>query len=171
VVLLGNPLPIDTEKFKKLPQASQEAKNIEEVLRGANVQVNPEHYFFEARTPKATTSRVKQSLQGASWAHFACHGDLETNSLILAKSTENDIAFSDAGNNPSSNLSMNEIQGIDAVEGLKGSKTLKGVQLSRGATVVLSACNTGRGDFKADGVVGLERAFLMANAAATVMSL
>jgi len=171
VVLLGNPLPIDTEKFKKLPQASQEVQNIEEVLSGANVQVNPEHYFFEACTPKATKSRVKQSLQGASWAHFACHGDLETDSLILAISTENDVAFSDAEDNLSSNLSMNEIQGIDAVEGLKGSKTLKGVQLSRGATVVLSACNTGRGDIKAEGVLGLARGFLMANAAATVMSL
>ena len=170
IVLIGNPLPIP-EHFRTLPQAAEEAKKIEEVLNGANMEVNQKHYFLGARNPKATKSRVKQSLQGASWAHFACHGDLETDSLVLAIPSANDVVFSNTEDNLISNLSMNEIQGIDAMEGLKNGQIAKGVKLSRGATVVLSACNSGRGEIKAEGVVGLARGFLMANAAATVMSL
>jgi len=36
--------------------------------------------------------------------------------------------------------------------------------LTAGATVVLSACNTGRGQILAEGVVGISRAFLAAKA-------
>jgi CHAT domain-containing protein len=40
-----------------------------------------------------------------------------------------------------------------------------------GSTVVLSACNSGRGGIRAEGVMGLSRGFLFAGAAATVVSL
>jgi CHAT domain-containing protein/tetratricopeptide (TPR) repeat protein len=61
-----------------------------------------------------------------------------------------------------SDLSMHEVQGSEGAQG---------VRLAQGATVVLSACNTGRGEIKAEGVVGLARGFLLANASATVVSL
>ena len=59
-------------------------------------------------------------------------------------------------------LSMLEVQGSEGAQG---------VRLAPGATVVLSACNTGRGEIKAEGVVGLARGFLLANASAAVVSL
>ena len=40
-----------------------------------------------------------------------------------------------------------------------------------GSTVVLSACNLGREEIRAEGVVGLDRGFFFAVAAATVVSL
>jgi CHAT domain-containing protein/tetratricopeptide (TPR) repeat protein len=61
-----------------------------------------------------------------------------------------------------SDLLMNEVQ---------GSEQEKGVKMAPGATVVLSACNTGRGEIKAEGVVGIARGFLLANASAAVVSL
>jgi CHAT domain-containing protein len=73
----------------------------------------------------------------ARWAHLACHADLDTNSLILAVAP----GSADA---EASELSMHEVQ---------GSEQDQGVRLAQGATVVLSACNTGRGDIKAEGVV------------------
>ena len=45
------------------------------------------------------------------------------------------------------------------------------VKLASGATVVLSACNTGRGQIKAEGVMGLTRGLFIAGAASTVVSL
>ena len=45
------------------------------------------------------------------------------------------------------------------------------LRLGAGSTVVLSACNSGRGEIRAEGVVGLSRGFLFAGAAATVVSL
>ena len=45
------------------------------------------------------------------------------------------------------------------------------MEMGVGSTVVLSACNTGRGEIKAEGVLGLARGFLSAGAAATVVSL
>lgn len=61
-----------------------------------------------------------------------------------------------------SDLSMQEIQGRQGVAG---------IQLCNRATVVLNACNTGRGDIRAEGVVGLARGFLFTNALATVVFL
>jgi CHAT domain-containing protein len=58
------------------------------------------------------------------------------------------------------------VQGSDEAADKRG-----GVRLGEGATVVLSACNTGRGNILAEGVVGLARGFLLAGAAATVVSL
>ena len=54
---------------------------------------------------------------------------------------------------------------------MQGSEDKAGVQLGTGSTVVLSACNKGRGEIKAEGVVGLARSFLLAGAAAVVVSL
>jgi hypothetical protein len=54
-------------------------------------------------------------------------------------------------------LSMDDVQGS--------------VCMGVGSTVVLSACNSGRGGIRAEGVMGLSRGFLFAGAAATVVSL
>lgn len=156
VVVVGNPLPIQNV-FKSLPCAEQEAIKVQNVLGGANVAVLPENIFLSKH---ATKTRVKLALKGAHWLHFAGHCDMTTDSLVLAipsDGSQEDIK------NP--NLSMHELQDRENAEG---------VQLSIGATVVLSACDTGRargGKIKAEGVVGLARNFQLANAAATVVTL
>ena len=45
------------------------------------------------------------------------------------------------------------------------------VRMGPGSTAVLGACNTGRGEIRAEGVIGLVRAFLFACVAAIVVSL
>jgi CHAT domain-containing protein len=59
---------------------------------------------------------------------------------------------------------MREVQGSEQEQ-------VQGVKMAPGATVVLSACNTGRGEIKAEGVVGIARDFLLVNASAAVVSL
>jgi CHAT domain-containing protein len=151
VVLVGNPLPT---RLGPLCFAENEVKDIEKTLKMAHLEVLEEHYFRSNQTPPATKTNVKRSLEGATWVHVACHADLETDALVLADPSN--------GTDQDSDLTMHEVQ---------GSEGAKGVRLAQGATVVLSACNTGRGEIKAEGVVGLARGFMLANASATVVSL
>ena len=46
--------------------------------------VDRQHFFKADRNPKASKENVKHALQGAEWAHVASHGDLDTDSLVLA---------------------------------------------------------------------------------------
>jgi CHAT domain-containing protein/tetratricopeptide (TPR) repeat protein len=159
IVLVGNPLPIRSG-FRSLPCAQQEAQGVHDILKKANVLVKSEHFFMSDSYPKATKANVKTSLKGAGWAHLACHGDIDTNSLVLA------VPDSGDPDRAQPDLSMLEVQGSD-----EAADKRERVRLAEGATVVLSACNTGRGEIKAEGVVGLARGFLAAGAAAAVVSL
>lgn len=143
VLVVGNPWP---NRVGPLKGAEEEANKVVLTLTEKEMKVRL------LATADATKARVTSALQGARWAHFACHGDIDSDSLVLAiPAGTKDTA------DASLDLSMKEVQ--------------KGVKLGHGATVVLSACNTGRGDIKAEGVVGLSRGFLLAGAAATLVSL
>jgi CHAT domain-containing protein len=157
VVLVGNPLPIP-QRFRSLKFADKEIDSIYKILNRAGLEVLPKHHFRENLNPPATKANVKNSLEGAAWAHMALHGDLETDSLVLA------IPRGSADQDKDSGLSMREVQGSEQEQ-------VQGLRMAPGATVVLSACNTGRGEIKAEGVVGIARGFLLANASATVVSL
>ncbi len=151
VVLVGNPLPT---RLDPLCFAENEVQDIKKTLKTANLEVLQEHYFHSDRNPPATKTNVKRSLEGAAWVHVACHADLETDALVLALPADKADQDSD--------LTMREVQGSEGAQG---------VLLAQGATVVLSACNTARGEIMGEGVVGLARGFLFANASATVASL
>jgi hypothetical protein len=146
----------------------------------------------------ADKAAVLDKIQGAEWAHFACHGDMDAKSLVLmseplaacpqdhelqsltsSSSWMCDVCKKDMTENPRlrcdacdydmcavcvrrqrarrADLSMKEVQ--------------RRVRMRAGSTVVLSACNTGRGKITAEGVIGLARAFLFACVAAIVVSL
>ena len=159
VVLVGNPLPIQT-RFRPLPFAEQEAQGVHDILNRAGVEVNQKHFFRSDLNPKATKANVKKSLQGAGWVHFACHADIDTDSLVLA------VPDSSDPDHAHPNLPMLEVQGSD-----EAADKSEGVRLGYGATAFMSACNTAKGKIKAEGVVGMSRGFQMAGAAATVVSL
>ncbi|KAK3739528.1 hypothetical protein QZH41_016202 [Actinostola sp. cb2023] len=99
---------------------------------------------------QATKEAIKQNLrEGVAIIHFAAHGTTN-GEIFLTKSTTGSLP--------------NEQDYI---------LTMKDVQESgvRPQLVVLSCCHSGRGDVKAEGVVGMSRAFLAAGARAVVASL
>jgi CHAT domain-containing protein len=74
-LVVGNPSP---NLIGDLPQAEEEAKIVADILNSAQMEVR------SLNKQVAIKSKVKESLQGASWAHMALHGDLDTDSLVLA---------------------------------------------------------------------------------------
>ena len=100
---------------------------------------------------KATKEAVLSKLQhGVSVIHFAAHGSARNGEILLAPLSRSTI--------PEENdfiLTMKEAQD-------------SGV---RAQLVVLSCCHSGRGEIKAEGVVGMTRAFLAAGARAVVAAL
>ena len=132
-------------------------------------------YFKPALGGTRTTSEGAQDGAAsrpsprARWLHLACHADLVLNALLLARKKPQrafckhcGFAFRipEAAQDSTSevwDLSMGEVFAM--------------VRLAPSATVILSACNSGRGTIMSEGVVGLSRSFLAAGAGAVVSSL
>jgi CHAT domain-containing protein len=145
-VVVGNPWP---NSSGRLEYAEREAQSVARMLREKRFQVDL-HVTIDA-----TKRRVGHNLKGVGWAHFSCHADKDTQSLLLATPHVRRMGADEWAR--MKNLSMKDVE--------------TEVKMGVGSTAVLSACNTGRGEIKAEGVVGLARGFLSAGAAATVVSL
>ena len=94
---------------------------------------------------QATKNEVLRQLGSVALVHFAAHGRMESGEIALApKNGEMDFI-----------LTM---------------KDVKRVQM-RARLVVLSCCHSAQGEIKAEGVVGIARAFLAAGARSVLVSL
>ena len=101
---------------------------------------------------QATKQAVLERLNSASLIHFAAHGDSDTGEIALA------------ANHPTAKRLPQEEHYL-----LKMSDISK-VQL-RAKLVVLSCCHSGRGRIRAEGVVGIARAFLGSGARSVLVAL
>ncbi len=129
-----------------LPGAEQEAKTIAELLNTRAILRDD-----------ASETTIRQKLSSARLIHLATHGLLDNfqdgdipGALALAPSTSDPEQANGDGL-----LTASEI-----------------MQLSLQADlVVLSACDTGRGDITGDGVIGLSRALIAAGTPSAIVSL
>ena len=94
---------------------------------------------------QATKDKVLRELGSVALVHIAAHGSMETGEIALAPKS-GDVDFI---------LTM---------------KDAKSVQM-RARLVVLSCCHSAQGEIKAEGVVGIARAFLGAGARSVLVSL
>jgi CHAT domain-containing protein len=145
-LVVGNPWP---NSAGRLEYAEREAQTVARLLCEERFQVRL-HV-----TVGATKVSVSEDLKGVGWAHFSCHADKDTQSLLLATPHVSRMGADEWALRK--HLSMKDVE--------------TQVEMRVGSTVVLSACNTGRGEIKAEGVLGLARGFLSAGAAAAVVSL
>ena len=100
----------------------------------------------------ATKDEVLKRLPSVALVHIAAHGRMETGEIALAPNTTR-----------ASKTPVEE-------DFLLTMKDVLSVQL-RARLVVLSCCHSGRGEIKAEGVVGIARAFLGAGARSVLVSL
>ena len=100
---------------------------------------------------KATKQAVLHKIRSASLIHIAAHGDAERGDIALAP----DKHIKDKPKKEDFVLTMSDISKVRL----------------RAKLVVLSCCHSGRGQIKAEGVVGIARAFLGSGARSVLVSL
>ena len=100
---------------------------------------------------QATKQVVLEAMHSASLIHFAAHGDAERGEIVLAPERPVNSTLQQDG----FLLTMSEVSKV---------------QLSA-KLVVLSCCHSGQGQIKAEGVVGIARAFLGSGARSVLVAL
>ena len=128
-------------ELSRLPSAKEEAEMIGRLI-GANPLLRKE----------ATKEAVLQTIHSVSLIHFAAHGDAERGEIALA---------------PQSSIKPGTATEKDY---LLTMADISRVQL-RAKLVVLSCCHSARGHVKAEGVVGIARAFLGSGARSVLVAL
>ena len=139
-------------KLQQLPGARKEAKMVEQRL-GIAALIGKQ----------ATKDQVLKRLSSVAFVHIAAHGDMATGEIALAPNT----AKSSSTPN-SAQRSHFRVKDDDDV--LLTMKDVLDVKM-RAKLVVLSCCHSARGEVKAEGVVGIARAFLGAGARSVLVSL
>ncbi len=76
-LVVGSQLPT---RSVSLPEAEVEAKFVAELLNGVGFEVHA--LMWQA----ATKTDVQNKIEGAKWAHLACHGAFDEKSLMLTES-------------------------------------------------------------------------------------
>ena len=130
------------DQLEQLPFARQEAQMIGQILNAAPL------------TGKlATKCEVLKQISSVAVVHIAAHGRMETGEIALSP-------------NPESRKSQTPAE----EDYMLTMKDVMSVKL-RAKLVVLSCCHSGRGEIKAEGLVGIARAFIGAGARSVLVSL
>ena len=145
-VVVGDPDVSDVinshgEQLQELPFARKEAQMIGQILNVAPL------------TGKlATKCEVLKQISSVSVVHIAAHGRMETGEIALSP---NPGRKSQTPAEEDYMLTMADVMSVKL----------------RAKLVVLSCCHSGRGEIKAEGVVGIARAFMGAGARSVLVSL
>lgn len=157
---------IISTKWVELPKTIVEVDSISKILSRMGI-ANKKITEFNG------TEESFKSLSGKNVGilHLATHGFfLDHNNTISKRSSSNEVdILESSGLILSGANNKNLPQNID--DGIITSKEISEIDLSKNDMVILSACNTGLGVIKSDGVWGLQRAFKKAGSQTLVMSL
>jgi CHAT domain-containing protein len=135
----------EPEPLDPLPGAEAEALVIADLL-GTEPLIGAE----------ATEENITQQMENASLIHLATHGLLDELE-VLGFRTPGALALTPTGN-------------TRATDGWLTSEEILDLNLSA-QLVVLSACNTGRGEITGDGIIGLSRSLIAAGTPSVLVSL
>ena len=146
-LLVGDPLvaEVTDRRGKKLLQQLKFAKQEVEMI-GDILKVKP------LTGEKATKREVLKGLSSVALVHIAAHGRMESGEIALTPDPKR------ASRIPTKEDYILTIADVMNVK-------------MRAKLVVLSCCHSGRGEIKAEGVVGIARAFMGAGARSVLVSL
>ncbi len=168
--LLGFPT-YGSNDIVPLPGTQKEIQQVKSTLSSGRYQVQ------DVMQQNASETTIKQ-IQSPKLVHIATHGyfmeDVESTGQIFGVQVEyaknnpllrSGLMLAGASNDYEASFSENDNGILTAYEAMN-------LDLNQTDLVVLSACETGKGDVKSgEGVYGLQRAFMMAGADKMIMSL
>ena len=161
LLIVGNPtmpiVGIPPAQLPPLPGTEKEALAIAKLFNTTPLTGN-----------QATKSTVLQKISSARVIHFATHGLLDGKDF--GERTPGAIALAPDTPVSSSPLTKGGKRGVDVNEGLLKTTEIIDIKLNADL-VVLSACDTGRGQITGDGVIGLSRSLITAGASSVIVSL
>ncbi|XP_078361417.1 tetratricopeptide repeat protein 28-like [Oculina patagonica] len=128
-------------KLAQLPYAREEVRMIGEILNSASLTGK-----------EATKDEVLKRISSVALVHIAAHGEAGSGEIVLAPNPTRKNQF------PIKDDYILKISDVQAIQ-------------LRARLVVLSCCHSGEGEVKAEGVVGIARAFLGAGARSVLVSL
>ena len=186
-MLMGNPQYYENEDNKnlalknasrglesfvpQLPGTEAEVKTITEMLKGRGWYI--ESYLGS----KATEEQIKRS-QNYTLVHIATHGFFEDQTK---KEEKADLIFEEDDNpldragllaEGGGDVLVNATKNYNIQDGVLTAHEAMSLNFDQTELIVLSACETGRGEIQqGEGVFGLQRSFLVAGADAIIMSL
>ncbi|XP_078343020.1 uncharacterized protein LOC144628777 [Oculina patagonica] len=145
-LLVGDPCVkelsnVDGKKLNQLPSAIKEVEMIGRIINCAPLTGK-----------EATKNKVLERISSVALVHIAAHGRMETGEIVLAPNLVPESA---------------QVQEEDYLLTMEDVLKIK----LRARLVVLSCCHSARGKIKAEGVVGIARAFLGAGARSVLVSL
>jgi len=186
VVLFGNPVfysdlpPKDVHRYNdrpipQLPGTEQEVRKLRDLARNSGIPDTRLYMNEDASEP------VVKAVKSPKILHFATHGfffpDDEGSALDGLQQDalphrnpllRSGLLFREAGDL----MEGGNVLGLNKKDGVLTAYEAMGLHLDGTDLVVLSACETGRGDHKVgEGVYGLQRALTIAGAETIIMSL
>lgn len=147
----------------KLPNSFKEVCDIAQLLR--NNGIHPKVITGASATEKSFTSRTGKK---DYILHISTHGFFHDSGSFTNPMQNSGLLFANSQKYWMSDILASSINDADGI--LRADEIAK-LDLNGCRLVVLSACQTGLGEYNSEGVYGLQRAFKLAGAQSVLMSL
>ena len=156
-----------------LPHTVTEAENISSILKKNGIQTNL------LTADKCSESNIRNNIPHYSILHFATHGYWwsSTDAALmpqlkwLDKTTNNPLERSGLLFNNANSTMQDSVSISQQNDGILSAHEISHINLSKAQLVVLSACNTARGNITYQGVEGLQSAILKSGAKSVMLTL
>lgn len=147
----------------KLPNSFKEVSDIAQLLR--NNGIHPKVITGASATEKSFTSRTGKK---DYILHVSTHGFFHDSGTFTNPMQNSGLLFA---NSQKYWMSDSFASSINDADGILRADEIANLDLNGCRLVVLSACQTGLGEYNSEGVYGLQRAFKLAGAQSILMSL
>ena len=167
ILLVADPNPLGVAKVP-LDDSIKEVTDIAATMTTSTLNDEASSVVTTLTREQATLKNVTAVMKSASWCHFACHGEVNSEYpqgvLFMSRASTVEAGDVEAADPATSRntLSSNHHQHAQNLGFLTPEIMANDVRSMNAHAVVLSACKVGLGAKTGEGLLGMSRAFLQA---------